>query len=74
MTRNVFEDNEPPEINPEDLDEEMVVAVLPRLAEGHHYNLKDLFNGETAVEVLKNDHMKADDLDSPESRTLRHRD
>lgn len=52
--RNVFENNEPPEVNPEDL-EEMVIVVLPRLAAGHHYNLKDLFNGETAVEVVKDE-------------------
>lgn len=52
-SRNVFENNEKPEVTQEEALElgDRVNALLPPLAEGYHYSLTKLTNGRTAVIV-----------------------
>lgn len=81
--RNVFEANEP---DPS-VDDDFIKSVageyphvrLPPLQEGFHYEVKKLPSGHSAVVISEEEGVggheyRADDLNSPESRTLRHRD
>ena len=84
MSRNVFEANEPDPSVDDDFIKSIAGANphvrLPPLQEGFQYEIQALPSGHSAViitgeaEVVEKHDYKADDLNSPESRTLRHRD
>jgi hypothetical protein len=53
MARNVFENNEQPELTPEEMAkmEGEVFSVLPQLADGYNYEISKLASGKTLVRV-----------------------
>lgn len=85
--RNLFESNEP-EIPREDLDQysDNLHSILPEAPEGKGYDIVRLSDGRDAVvvkdvtytsyfeEKSRAERAAEEDLNSPESRTLRHRD
>lgn len=77
--RNVFETNEPDPSPDDDFIKSLAGANphvrLPPLQEGFAYEIQKLPSGHSAVIITgEAEIVEDDDLNSPESRTLRHRD